>query len=140
MSRRIKVLVAVLAAALLLTVSGTAAVMAQEELEPTPQANGFLARVAEILDIPQESLAEAFQQARQEMKPADCDEDCEQARHQMRQMRQELRQARQELRQQWQEIGQEANGECDQARQQLRQARQELRQQWQELRQGATID
>lgn len=136
MSRRIKVLVAVLAAVLLLTVSGTAAVMAQEEPEPTPQANGFLARVAEILGIPQESLAEAFQQARQEMKP----ENCEQTGQQMRQMRQELRQARQELRQQWQQMRQEANGECDQARQQLRQARQELRQQWQELRQGATID
>jgi len=122
MSKRIKIVVAVLAAGLLLTVTGTAAVMAQEEPEPTPQANGFLARVAEILDIPQASLTEAFQQARQEMKPADCDGDCEQAGQQMRQARQEMRQ--------------EANGACDQARQQLRQARQELRQQRQALRQG----
>ena len=91
MSKRIKVLVVVLAAVLLLTVGGTATVMAQEEPKPTPQANGLLTRVAEILDIPQERLVDAFTQARQ----------------QMRQARQELRQARQELRQEWRELRQE---------------------------------
>ena len=135
MSKRMKILVVVLAAVLLLTVGGTATVMAQEAPKPTPPANGLLARVADILDIPQERLVDAFKQARQEMKPADCEGNCEQARQQMRQARQELRQARQELRGEWQEIGQEARDECDQTRQQLRQARQELRQAWRELRQ-----
>ncbi len=130
MSKRIKVLVVVLAAVLLLTVSGTATVMAQEEPASTPQANGFLARVAEILDIPQERLGDAFTQARQQMRQEACEE-CDQERQQMRQARQELRQAQQELRREWQEIGQEACEECDQTRQQLRQAWRELRQEQQ---------
>lgn len=71
MSKRMKVLVAVLAAVFLLAVGGTAMVMAQDE-EPAPapetEANGLLARVAEILDISQEELADAFEQARQEMR------------------------------------------------------------------------
>ena len=58
-----KVIVSVLVAILLLTVGATATVMAQEE--PTPPApqveeNGLLARVAEILDIPQEDLVNTF--------------------------------------------------------------------------------
>ena len=59
MSKRMKALIAVLAAILVLTVGGTAMVMAQEE-EPPPtpetEANGLLARVAEILGISQEEL------------------------------------------------------------------------------------
>jgi len=73
MSKKMKVLVSVLAAILLLTVSGTAMVMAQEEPdeEPTPPAletevRCFLARVADILDIDEEDLVNAFEQARQE--------------------------------------------------------------------------
>lgn len=71
MSRKMKVLVAVLAAILVLAVGSTAVVMAQEE-EPPPtpetEANGFLPRVAEILGISQEELTSAFQQAQQEMR------------------------------------------------------------------------
>jgi len=71
MSKKMKVLVAVLAAILLLSVGGTAMVMAQEE-EPTPTpeagANGLLARVADILGISQEELGNAFRQAQQEMR------------------------------------------------------------------------
>jgi len=70
MSRKMKVLVSVLVAVLLLVAGGTATVMAQEDEEPTPQveANGLLARVAEILDIPEDDLVNAFTQARQEMR------------------------------------------------------------------------
>ena len=71
MSKRVKVLISVLVAILLLAGGTTAAVMAQEE-EPaaTPEvgAKGLLARVAEILDIPEEDLVNAFKQAQQEMK------------------------------------------------------------------------
>jgi len=71
MSKRMKVLVAVLVAILMLTVGGAATVMADDEATSTSNAtstNGLLARVAEILDIPQEDLVNAFQQARQEMR------------------------------------------------------------------------
>ncbi|MFB0558975.1 MAG: hypothetical protein ACETVS_00325 [Dehalococcoidales bacterium] len=71
MSKKMKVFVAVLAATLLLTVGGAATVMADDEATSTSNAtstNGLLARVAEILDIPQEDLVNAFQQARQEMR------------------------------------------------------------------------
>ena len=76
MSKKMKVLVSVLVAILVLTVGGTTIAMAQEGEEPEPQdeeltaevgENDFLARVAEILGIPEEELREAFQQARQEM-------------------------------------------------------------------------
>jgi hypothetical protein len=68
MSRKMKVFISVLVAVLLL-VGGTAVVMAQEDEEPvpSPEANGLLTRVAEILGIPEEDLIDAFQQARQEM-------------------------------------------------------------------------
>ncbi len=80
MSKRMKVLVSVLAAVLLLTVGGAATVMAQKKesaLTPEPttkifmvtaNTTGLLARVAGILDIPEEDLVNAFKQAQQEMK------------------------------------------------------------------------
>ncbi len=70
MSKRMKVLVAVLVATLLLTVGSAAMVMAQEEPTPTPEpsTNGLVARVAQILEIPQEDLTNAFKQAQQEMR------------------------------------------------------------------------
>ena len=71
MSKRMKVLVAVVVAILVLAVGGTAVVMAQEEeLPPTPETetNGLLARVADNLGISQEELANAFKEARQEMR------------------------------------------------------------------------
>ena len=80
MSKRMKALVSVLAAILLLTVGTTVSVMAQDE-EPTPtpapstkvfmgtaNTTGLLARVAEILGIPEEDLTNAFKQAQQEMR------------------------------------------------------------------------
>jgi hypothetical protein len=70
MSKRVKVLVSILVAVVLLTVGGVAMVMAQEEPTPTPEAGarGLLARVAEILDILEEDLVNAFKQAQQEMR------------------------------------------------------------------------
>ncbi|MBL7124961.1 MAG: hypothetical protein ISS51_02560 [Dehalococcoidales bacterium] len=72
MSKRVKIIVSVVLTILLLTVGITATAMAQEE-EPTttPEAGAkglLLARVAEILGIPQEDLANAFKQAQQEVR------------------------------------------------------------------------
>ena len=71
MSKKVKILISLVVAILLLAMGGTATVMAQEEESiPPPRTGGegVLARVADILDIPQEELASAFNQARQEMK------------------------------------------------------------------------
>ena len=68
MSKKVKILISVTAAVLLLVAGTTAAVVAQEEPEPTPGARGLLARVADILDVPQEELIDAFKQARQELR------------------------------------------------------------------------
>ncbi len=72
MSKKVKVLVSVLVAVALLAVAGTTIVTAQEEpaSEEAPQAkaNGLLTRVAEILEIDEEDLVNAFNQARQEMR------------------------------------------------------------------------
>lgn len=69
MSKKFKVIVSVLLAVLMLATSGTAVVMAQDEPEPTPQmaTADLLYRVASILGITPEELADAFNQARQEM-------------------------------------------------------------------------
>jgi len=70
MSKKMKVLVSVLVAVLVFTIGGTAIALAQEEEEePVPEvaANSFLARVAEILGVPEEDLTDAFKQARQEL-------------------------------------------------------------------------
>ena len=70
MSKRVKILVSVVIAVVLLTVGIAVPVMAQEESTPTPErgTKGLLTRVAEILDIPQEKLVNAFEQAQQEMR------------------------------------------------------------------------
>ena len=71
MSKRMKVFVSVLVAVVLLTVGGVATVMADGGSTATDNEtgrNGFQARVAEILGIPQEDLIDAFEQARQEMR------------------------------------------------------------------------
>ena len=71
MSKKVKVLISVLVAALLLTVGGVTMVMAEGEEETTPSpeasAKGLLERVADILGIDKEDLIDAFQQAQQEM-------------------------------------------------------------------------
>lgn len=68
MSKKVKVLISVMVA-VLLVVTGATVVMAQEESEPTPEigAKGLLVRVADILDISPEELIDAFRQVRQEM-------------------------------------------------------------------------
>ena len=72
MSKKVKVLISVLVAAVLLTVGATATVMAEGEEETTPPpeagAKGLLERVADILEIDKEDLIDAFQQAQQEMR------------------------------------------------------------------------
>jgi hypothetical protein len=72
MSKKIKILISILVTALLLTMGGVTMVMAEGEEETTPpseaSAKGFLERVADILEIDQEDLIDAFKQAKQEMK------------------------------------------------------------------------
>jgi len=67
MSKRVKILISVVVAILLLAMGTTATVMAQEE-PPEVSAKGLLARVAEILGIPEEDLINAFNQAQQEIR------------------------------------------------------------------------
>ena len=91
MSRRMKILIPVLVAVLLLTVGGTAVVMADEEPLPQTGPLSLLARVAGILGIEQGKLADAFSQARQEMQ------------EELQQERQQWCEENQEECQQWQE-------------------------------------
>ncbi len=96
MSKKMKVLIAVLVAVLTLTVSGAVAVLAQEDEEVesdeeellgelneimpgvkmfvSTESSELLSRVAEILDISEEELSDAFAQARQEMIAERCEE------------------------------------------------------------------
>lgn len=75
MSKKAKILVSVLATVILLAAGGAATVMAQDE--PTEDealttsetgTDGFMARVAGILGIPQDDLVNAFKQAKQDMQ------------------------------------------------------------------------
>lgn len=71
MSKRIKVLVSVLVAVVLLTVGSAAAVMADDGSTATENETGrkgLLARVAENLGVTEEELSNAFEQARQEVR------------------------------------------------------------------------
>ncbi len=80
MSKKVKILVSVLLAVVLLVGGGAAAVMAQgKESVPTPEpatkalmmtanTTGILARVAAILGVSEETLTNAFKQAQQEMR------------------------------------------------------------------------
>lgn len=96
MSKKMKVLIAVLVAVLTLTVSGAVAVLAQEneEVEPdeeellgelneimprvkmfvSTESSELLSRVAEILGISEEEMSDAFAQAKQEMMAERCEE------------------------------------------------------------------
>ena len=70
-SKRMKVLVSVLVAVVLLTVGGAAAVMADDGSTATDNETGRMglqARVAKNLGIADEALANAFKLARQEMR------------------------------------------------------------------------
>ncbi|MBI4187855.1 MAG: hypothetical protein HY529_01475 [Chloroflexi bacterium] len=81
MSKKVKVLISVLAVVVLLTLGGAATVMAQEKPVTAPsqivksidssgdnKTAGLLARVAEILGIPEDKLVSAFKQAQQERR------------------------------------------------------------------------
>ncbi|MBU2535169.1 MAG: hypothetical protein ABIK32_07675 [Chloroflexota bacterium] len=96
MSKKMKVLIAVLVAILTLTVSGAVAVLAQEDEEVEPdeeellgelneimprvrmfvstESSELLSRVAKILSISEEELSDAFAQAKQEMMAERCEE------------------------------------------------------------------
>ena len=71
MSKKVKVLISAMVIAVLLTVGGVTMVMAEGEEETTPlpeaSAKGLLERVADILEIDQEDLIDAFKQAQQEI-------------------------------------------------------------------------
>ena len=68
MSKKMKIVISVLAAIVLLTFSGAAVAMAQDETATDTEtaAGGLLARVAQILGIGEDELVEAFLQAREE--------------------------------------------------------------------------
>ncbi len=70
MSKKVKVLVSVLVAVVLLTVGGVATVLAQEEPTPPSEAStkGLLVRVAEKLGVTEEELANAFREVQQEIR------------------------------------------------------------------------
>ena len=72
MSKKVKVLISIVAAALLLTMGGVTMVMAEAEEETAPPAQasrqGLLERVADILEIDREALIDAFKQAQQEIR------------------------------------------------------------------------
>ena len=75
MPKKAKILISVLVAAALLIVGGAVTVMAQDEPADEGSAataetgtEGLLSRVAGILEIPEEELVSAFQQAAGEMR------------------------------------------------------------------------
>ena len=74
MSKKMKVLISLLVAVLVFTIGGTAMALAQEdedeeeELVTGVAANGLLSKIAQILDIPEDELREAFAQAREELR------------------------------------------------------------------------
>ena len=73
MSRRIKVIISVLVAVVVLTVGSAAAVMAEgEATPPEAEAKCLPIRVAQILGIPQEDLTDAFEQEQQEIREDYC--------------------------------------------------------------------
>ena len=70
MSKKIKVLVSILVAVLLIAAVPATIALAQEEDDASTQANapGLIARVAEILGVSQGDMVAAFEQARQELR------------------------------------------------------------------------
>jgi len=80
MSKRLKIIVSVVMAIFLLAAGTVVPVMAQEETTPPEAgARGILARVAEILDIPQEDLTNAFKTAQQQRREEASDRALEKA-------------------------------------------------------------
>ncbi len=68
MSKKMKVLIAVIAAVLVLTVVGTATVLADEPPKPATGHNALFAKVAQLLGITQEQLTNVFNTARQQLR------------------------------------------------------------------------
>ena len=74
MSKKVKVLVSVLVAVVLLTIGGASLVMGADGTNPPPSADnatalkGLLPRVATILGIPEPTLVAAFKQAEKQIK------------------------------------------------------------------------
>ena len=72
MSKKVKILISALVIAVLLTMGGVTMVMAEGEEGTTPppeaSAKGLLERVADILEIDEEDLINAFKQAQQEIE------------------------------------------------------------------------
>ena len=72
MPKKVKVLIGVLVVVLVMTFGGTAIALADEQEEIQPVTVGWrmdqlLTRIAEILEIPEEELLDAFNQAHEEM-------------------------------------------------------------------------
>jgi hypothetical protein len=73
-SKKMKVLISLLVAVLVFTIGGAAMALAQEdedeeeELVTGVAANGLLSKIAQILNIPEDELIEAFAQAREELR------------------------------------------------------------------------
>jgi len=73
-SKKMKILVSVLVAVLVFTIGGTAMALAQEdgdeEADSVPEvaSNPLLSKVADILNVPEEDLVNAFTQAREELR------------------------------------------------------------------------
>lgn len=142
MSKKFKVVVSVLVAVIMLATSGTAVVMAQDEPEPTPQlATGdLLARVASILDITPEELADAFNQARQEMWEECQATDNRTVPRERARFREQLTEKRQEWMKKWQEMWEDyqATDNCTICQEMLNRFREqwaERQQKWVENRQ-----
>jgi hypothetical protein len=71
-SRKMKVLISLLVAVLVFTIGGTAMALAQEdeeeEMVTEVASNNLLSRVADILNVPEEDLVNAFAQAQKELR------------------------------------------------------------------------
>ena len=101
MSKKVKVIISMVMALILLTIGGTAVALAQDEPAPDTQTGNLLARVANLLGVTEDQLTEALEQARQEMQ-----EDCPATENCTIRQQNENK-----VRAQWQERQEELTGE-----------------------------
>lgn len=106
MSKKVKVLIGILVAVLMLTLGGTAIALADDTTAPADNTTrlSILDRVAQILNIDKQTLTDAFNQARQEMQADNqtrlrgrrqlTEEQQEQLRQKMEQLREKMGQLR----------------------------------------------
>jgi len=106
MSKKVKVIISVVMAIILLTVSGAAVALAQDEPAPDTQTGNLLARIANLLGVTEEQLTEVLEQARQEMRE-DCQatENCTIRQQDENQMREQWQEGREEFTGKRQEMG-----------------------------------